>query len=402
MRPTFLTLLPRVFAPALLTFACGSSPDASVPALSGGQFSETIAWGWGRPELFLLVVDSSAASRELLAAFVDSWQPADARESQVSCVSTVPDPASSALIDRRVVVVRPGGADPVVTLEDDPALHWQSRNRRAPGEASRFFDAVRRALEPPAGEPGSSSVLSALSQVSALAHDPALASTDAERELARALASVDASQVIPFLLSATEDTSPGEPTDYASFDANGWIPITAIVPSSTPPKGGYCELNLAAATPRFQSWLAGARLVNDALGWPCSGDLMPSLSVDCASRCESRSPALDESGQVACRLLVTLNSGESCPKELGWREFGTRDGNRTCEIPQLEGVELESCRSDLNCTGCGPGFCWTEVPELLALDSCAPAHPVPLGLRVVGGADARPQLRATLVCATAP
>jgi hypothetical protein len=57
---------------------------------------------------------------------------------------------------------------------------------------------------------------------------------------------------------------------------------------------------------------------------------------------------------------------------------------RRCEIAQLTGAKLEACRSTLECSGCGSGFCATEVPKLDQSEYCGAEYFWPL--RFVGGA----------------
>jgi hypothetical protein len=44
-----------------------------------------------------------------------------------------------------------------------------------------------------------------------------------------------------------------------------------------------------------------------------------------------------------------------------------RDANGpVCEMRQLEGAALESCRHDLSCAGCEPGYCFSAIESLVA------------------------------------
>src|SRR5690606_7974695 len=55
---------------------------------------------------------------------------------------------------------------------------------------------------------------------------------------------------------------------------------------------------------------------------------------------------------------------------------------RVCEIPQLEGDALESCREDPTCEGCGSGWCQSSV---VLGDTCTPGE-IPARIRFTGGA----------------
>ncbi len=68
-----------------------------------------------------------------------------------------------------------------------------------------------------------------------------------------------------------------------------------------------------------------------------------------------------------------------------------------CEIRQLEGSALASCVSSLDCADCEPGWCATQVPDLL--DHCEKA---PNPFRFVGGADRAARVTAEIRCEAAP
>lgn len=80
--------------------------------------------------------------------------------------------------------------------------------------------------------------------------------------------------------------------------------------------------------------------------------------------------------------------------ELGWRDpdgqesYAKREYGwyRRCEVVQLSGAHLESCRHSLDCPGCPSGFCGTElVDELWPSARCFGSRE-PWPVRFVGGA----------------
>lgn len=71
---------------------------------------------------------------------------------------------------------------------------------------------------------------------------------------------------------------------------------------------------------------------------------------------------------------------------------------RLCEIPQLEGPAGESCQHELDCTDCQPGWCATEVPELL--NACETSPPFPF--RFVLGAPAVGSFSVHILCDADP
>jgi hypothetical protein len=123
--------------------------------------------------------------------------------------------------------------------------------------------------------------------------------------------------------------------------------------------------------------------------------------------CLSHPPVRSSSGSASCRILAQEQL-YTCPTDIGWLDPLDSDGVRrprtisvngtslqVCEIVQLEGAALEACRNDLTCTGCTPGWCWTEVSEL-ASGACAPGTVYP-AFRFVGGSD-QPGVTVTIVC----
>lgn len=127
-------------------------------------------------------------------------------------------------------------------------------------------------------------------------------------------------------------------------------------------------------------------------------------SPECNPSCMRR-PAPLETGQAACRLFVTLPEPAPCPSEFGWVDAEARWSRepdatgRVCELSQLDGAALEACRTDLECTGCGAGFCVTEVEALQG--SCDALGKVAYP-RLVGGAGVAVQGQFRLICATEP
>jgi len=89
--------------------------------------------------------------------------------------------------------------------------------------------------------------------------------------------------------------------------------------------------------------------------------------------------------------------GQRSPRVAG---SGT-SSTRSSEIRQLEGAALAGCVSRLNCTDCEPGWCATEVDELLPQERCATGDVYPPFRFVLGSARAR-NAHVTIVCNEAP
>jgi hypothetical protein len=104
---------------------------------------------------------------------------------------------------------------------------------------------------------------------------------------------------------------------------------------------------------------------------------------------------MNPEGVASCRARVTTDLAP-CSTEIGWFDPLGPDGQRhpttttlngeerrVCDIVQLEGTALDSCRHDYDCTGCTPGWCVTTVDALITHCENGGAT---LGLRFVGGA----------------
>jgi len=212
------------------------------------------------------------------------------------------------------------------------------------------------------------------------------------------------------LLAAHEDESPAEPSEYVlSLPSNAGFD-TLVLPSGAAVEAPVtCFLTSGASTPRFSAWEqrqgSFASLVSRS--WPCDGlELFEPRNGECGDRCVNWRPSEEPDGRASCLLSVDAPI-DHCDATFGWLDPVSDDGVRrpvrtktatgtlsTCEIRQLSGAALESCRSSLACTGCQPGWCATEVPELL--DPCAHGRPLPL--RLVGGADVAARGLATWIC----
>lgn len=131
-------------------------------------------------------------------------------------------------------------------------------------------------------------------------------------------------------------------------------------------------------------------------GWP-----------DCGFNCLVHPIAVDAGGVVACKVMVDLADLERCDAARGRRDpgghptFVERYGEelRHCEVVQLAGADLESCRHSLDCPGCPSGFCATEVPELVSQWSCAPSE-YAWPFRFIGGAIEAHRRSINITCST--
>lgn len=144
------------------------------------------------------------------------------------------------------------------------------------------------------------------------------------------------------------------------------------------------------------------------------------LTCDLGISCNSGIIARSELGQETCRVLAYADTFEPCPNEVGWHnpldEHGQRPGlfapepsesstglRRVCEVRQLEGAALESCKNDLACEDCEPGWCF-RAPFAEASWDYAAHDCTELGLwdwsqiRFVHGADSGLNANFSIIC----
>jgi hypothetical protein len=188
-----------------------------------------------------------------------------------------------------------------------------------------------------------------------------------------------------------------------------------IVPSESPPAERVgCDLLPSDPAPaRVATW-ADQMLAGCLAGWPCDElSLATRLSADCrAGTCTAPRADVDEDGRVACRVIARTRDQSPCPTERGWLDPLDEDGirrpvlepsadgraaERVCEVHQLEGPAFASCRTTLGCEDCEPGWCFTEVAELLAWQQCPPDLETG-ALRFVLGADSARNARVEIDC----
>lgn len=210
---------------------------------------------------------------------------------------------------------------------------------------------------------------------------------------------------VDVLLAATrDDESTGEPADeivnsQLLAQTGTWPTFATLGPFGAEDDVGCSPVG--ASGTRLEAW--SSAVGGQRLTWPCSQPLpdFPTGPIaHCGPRCTPRRLEVEPSGRALCRVTVDQPDLERCAPELGWSDPAGADGvprptrvNRSgtklrrCEVRQLEGADLIACRTSLDCAGCAPGYCATEVPALLRTQECpATHHPFPL--RFIGGARA--------------
>ena len=408
---------------------CGAPDGGDAPEPSGEQatWRNHLTGPWR--EVVVLVVDDGAdeSARQLRAAVLDGVRSLDDRYSR-DCCGGPDDPAHWDPVDRRAVVVRPSaiGDQRLAGPHTHPGLVWREQRRTAPEEEA-WIEAVGAALnEFEAPEGAAYPLLQAMTEAVQLVARARAPATAAEREL---LETLPAEGVGVFVVVATtrDDQSPREPAEYlldgrmeaARFPEPEPVYVYAdgvIVPTAEQNAGGTCRVRDSwTTTPRLAEWIeadgAGGR---DPASWPCDHEeaLFPRLYVDPAPRCLEHAVSVDRNGRADCRIVVQTSSANPCPAELGWLDpqdaTGTRRGLlqstpfvdravRVCEISQLDGSALESCRTSEDCATCSPGWCLTTIWNAAAAGRC-PAGWHPGGFRFAGGAAEGQAGELTITC----
>lgn len=394
----------------LATVSCGSSTDyGDAPTTSGVQISWDSSVFAVRPETMLAVVDDTAAGDALREKVATAFDNLDAafQDRQFSCRGPY-DPAAWHPIDRSLVVVHPStaGISSYSSPLTDPGLRFRT-NQFPDADHALWTVAVRAALAAHPAQPGAPfQALAALLESLPLLDGLRVAVTQDERALLGVLPPPSA---VPLLIAlATEDQSPGLASEYNTIESaikqDEVDEVDAIVvPAALPQPGAVCSDRAgqeAMTTPRYSSWS------DTAQRWPCEDPLffdVPSGVCHSAAPlglCQAHPIAVDDAGVTQCRITASYPGTDPCPTEQGWLDPLAADGSRVsrldqdgsgekrvCEVRQLEGAALASCRASLDCSGCEPGWCATEVPELILRSSDCPAGSSPLAFRWVLGAD---------------
>ncbi len=386
--------------------ACGSSSGdfGDTPLASGAQLRWEFSTSARAPETLLVLVDDTEAAVALRAALgdaFDDWDAALARHGD-GCGGPF-DPAAWHPLDRSVVFVHPSSpaAMGYWSPAQDPALRLHTQQTLGV-EHERWLDAVRAGINAQPAPPGAAfQALAALSNAESLLNGARAPETAAESELLQALPNPAA--FVEVIALATEDASPGEPSGYPRQMQHELL--GAVLPAEQAREPADCAERRVPTTPRYQAYGEISQ------AWPCADPdfFATSLVADCVPRC-LRQPIAVDAGMAQCRAMASYPGREPCPTELGWLDPLAASGQRAplvtgsgagamrvCEIRQLEGTALAACVTRLDCAECEPGWCATEVPELLPQRACEGNGYYPPFRFVLGAAQARSAL-VTIVC----
>jgi hypothetical protein len=221
--------------------------------------------------------------------------------------------------------------------------------------------------------------------------------------------------MLVLVASTRDDASPGSARDYASDDLAVTARIGVIAPFERVPNSERCEGELSRPS-RIGTW--AERAWATATAWPCDDDAAWRWPFGCSPHreriyCYDRPVANEASGRAQCAVILSLPESAHCEETRGWLDPRGADGVRRpkiitdaegrrlreCEIRQLEGTALASCRTSAECAGCGSGWCRTDVPELQELDRASCEDPRrSVRMRFVGSAYPWGGVRLRQVC----
>jgi len=350
-----------VYVAAVACVACGNTSTVDEPTRVLGVSQRS-------PSVWLFAVDDVAdeAGNEMRERV---WAGLARRVFSGSCGAPL-DPAEYYATDRRAVVMSPSGLG-LLGPDSNPKLAVTTPHD-TPEVQAAWLDAVHRVVDAGVVAPATSpyAFLSRLSDTVSLLVGARSPTTDSEQRVLESLTGTR--ELVVVSAAAREDESTEAPESLAiqiadsagSFSSNTHEVL--VFPSSD---GQPCY-RAKATTDRYSRWLAAssaAFLQLPDLWRP--GDDCSFVGVDatCSRACLEQSPRFLPSGGADCHIYVASAPNEGCPESRGLMPSNATvpdvDGP-VCEIRQLEGAALESCRHDLQCAACEPGYCFTEVPEV--------------------------------------
>lgn len=376
--------------------ACVSCGEASTDA----EPSKVLQFGRNSPAVWLFAVDDvgdprGAELRERL------WTNLVQHLSD-SGLGGCGDPAQYVAIDRRAVVMLPSGAG-LVSPDTDAALALTTTHDTIEARTA-WIDAVRRVVDERLVAPGTLpyAFISRLSDTVSLLTGMRAAATEGEQRALQSLAGT--SELV--LVSATghEDESSGSPEMFAiqlraSAGHFSYSSREALMFPST--DGLSCD-RARVTTERYSRWLAASStpLLELPEFWRPGDEcrLAADVPVTCSNPCLEERPHFSPEGRADCHVYVASDPKEGCPESRGLMPSNASvvDANGpVCEMRQLEGAALESCRHDLSCADCEPGYCFSAIESLVA--GCEMSGKV-ASPRFVNGAANVPSRKVYIYC----
>jgi hypothetical protein len=309
------------------------------------------------------------------------------------------DPAEYFATDRRAVIVHPSGVE--VVAPDSNAELTVATSHDTPEVQAAWVDVVRSVVDAGVVAQGTApyAFLARLSDTVSLLAGSRLPVTDAEQRVLESLRGTSDLRIVA--VTAHEDESSGAPESFAlQLDAlQGNFSSTSYEALVFPSADGKCY-GAEATTDRYTRWLAASSALSQFAQFWTPGVNCPfdHLSVTCSRSCLDEQPRFSPQGVADCHIYVASDPKEGCPESRGLMPSNASvpDANGpVCEMRQLEGAALESCRHDLSCADCAPGYCFSEVATLVGGCEAQGKVAVP---RFVNGAANVPSRKVYVYC----
>lgn len=375
-------------------FACGAD---AVPIAPDSNATKTYdgALIYEAPSLILIVADDADTpeAAQLRAKLAQSLGPGlkSLIQHRLGFCGN-PDPAAWHTGDVRVAIVRPSAPDDLSLLSpiEMPELSWITQSSK-PEEVDTLVANTSQALSQRLAKAGESyQPLHATKRALDLIAGARPPENASETQFKNSL-SKDLMVQVVFATTRDDEGSEALSTLKPSQSANFLRPLL-MGPYMADPINCYVN---TPGNSRLESWASD--LSFEIFSTPCGvqsvwDNIFAWGGADCGPACEDRRIQVSAQGVAACRFYIDQADLNGCDAGHGWKDPDGKatmvdhagESFRRCEIAQLEGAALSSCRQSLACEGCGSGFCVTEVPELLYKDLC-PAGSAYWGIRFVGG-----------------
>ena len=320
-----------------------------------------------------------------------------------------PDPAAWCDVHWRGVIVHPSQVAARFTGPDQlPDLVIDGTLEPGNDKFKQFATAIETAVRGNIDSTGAPLLaLNSAYDATALFKGCRKAQSDSERRLLQALGPLDEASLL-IAVQRDDESALGVPSYVPEWTANLDSPPYVNVNSVVVPShaNGTCAVD-ATSFPRLREYAELSEAWWGLEPWPASPEC---FRVDVSREhgdfvlpCWEKAPTRASDGSVNCRTFAIATGNEPCSSQLGWVDplvpvepfAHDPPGTRYCEVTQLKGAARDSCETDLNCSDCTPGFCYTRVPELTEFCLNQGMYPQ---LRVVHGANAGGTVRLRSRC----
>jgi len=399
------------------SIGCSAGVSETVPSGTLTQFDFGFTTEPVRRLLIFVVDDSSTADAASLRASASALLRStfELTEGETGYLPSHGDPGARPPADLRVVVVHPSAVGPVRAIgpSDDPGLAYVS-GESSTAEVDALADAVGRQIDAFVAPVGLEYALVDAASSSIDLVVGARPPTDAGE--AALVASLGTPELVSLIVATSRDDGSSGPVRSLSVTAKDRFSAVVLSPLVADTScRGVCGGGGLDPSTRLAAWAAGIGSL-DVIDTACAGwqDGLsrPNLADPCIfadpfdDHCMPSPVARLPGGEAECSVQVSMPDDGPCASHPGMLD--PRDRNvqqsrpitdafgpkRVCEISELLGPQAESCRTSLDCAGCMPGWCATDVGGRSTL--CPDADQ--FFLRFVEGAIPRERSTIRVVC----